>query len=306
MMSVKSKQKNNSKQFYMEKKRNLWVIPTESFNPIGQQIWRRKNGGLFKPTKSNPIANNLEGKINIYITSDETAYPYALHYQKEVLKIRAVGENSRELYHDKGFSYPDQCKKIILTTDQDLINDSVQAIDDEFLEWFVKNPSCESVEVSKVNKIGLQSIDVLDKKHDLSKGIYNAIIKDANKLIYKIIIPKEEFKITNCGNKNCQSGVINGVNPKICRKCNPKEESKKETLERAAERLYSNDGYFDELYCDIGEYNKEKFIEGAKWNQERSYSEEEVIDLLRARNIELGYYGGSDEIEEWFEQFKKK
>ena len=40
-----------------------------------------------------------------------------------------------------------KCKKIILTTDPDLIKDGVQAIDDEFLEWFVKNPSCESVEV---------------------------------------------------------------------------------------------------------------------------------------------------------------
>lgn len=38
-------------------------------------------------------------------------------------------------------------KKIILTTDQDLIKDGVQAIDDEFLEWFVANPSCKFVEV---------------------------------------------------------------------------------------------------------------------------------------------------------------
>ena len=38
-------------------------------------------------------------------------------------------------------------KKIIITTDQDLIKDGVQAIDDEFLEWFVKNPSCESVDI---------------------------------------------------------------------------------------------------------------------------------------------------------------
>jgi hypothetical protein len=36
-------------------------------------------------------------------------------------------------------------KKIILTTDQSL--DGVQAIDDEFLQWIVKNPSCDEVEV---------------------------------------------------------------------------------------------------------------------------------------------------------------
>ena len=40
------------------------------------------------------------------------------------------------------------CKKIILTTDQDLIKDGVQKIDDEFLEWFVKNPSCEVVGIT--------------------------------------------------------------------------------------------------------------------------------------------------------------
>jgi hypothetical protein len=37
--------------------------------------------------------------------------------------------------------------KIILTTDPDLIQDGVQEIDNEFLEWFVKNPSCEYVTV---------------------------------------------------------------------------------------------------------------------------------------------------------------
>jgi hypothetical protein len=49
-----------------------------------------------------------------------------------------------EKLHDKS-----NYKKIILTTDQDLIKDGVQAIDDEFLEWFVKNPSCEEVEIKK-------------------------------------------------------------------------------------------------------------------------------------------------------------
>jgi len=43
----------------------------------------------------------------------------------------------------------DKYKKIILTTDPTLIADGVQSIDDEFLEWFVKNSSCEFVEVNK-------------------------------------------------------------------------------------------------------------------------------------------------------------
>lgn len=37
--------------------------------------------------------------------------------------------------------------KIILTTDAQLIKDGVQAINDEFLEWFVAHPSCEFIEI---------------------------------------------------------------------------------------------------------------------------------------------------------------
>ncbi len=61
-------------------------------------------------------------------------------------------------------------KKIILTTDQDLINDGVQEIDNGFLEWFVNNPSCEEVEV----------------------GTYHIKGDISGKLHYKIIIPQEE------------------------------------------------------------------------------------------------------------------
>ena len=74
---------------------------------------------------------------NIYITSDEEIKEgdWFLHPFNTLHK---AGGN----LIDKDF------RKIILTTDQDLIKDGVQAIDDEFLEWFVKNPSCEEVEVT--------------------------------------------------------------------------------------------------------------------------------------------------------------
>ena len=65
-------------------------------------------------------------------------------------------------------------KKIILTTDQELIADGVQKIDDEFLEWFVKNPSCEEVEIKK--------------------GFPDGTAYGYNFLGYKIIIPQEKPK----------------------------------------------------------------------------------------------------------------
>ena len=47
----------------------------------------------------------------------------------------------------------------------------------------------------------------------------------------------------------------------------------KETLEEAANRLFYTVG-------NEGISSKESFIEGAKWQQERMYSEEEVIKAI--------------------------
>ena len=58
-----------------------------------------------------------------------------------------------------------------------------------------------------------------------------------------------------------------------------------------------------------GKYSRieiEKAFElGAKWQQERMYSEEEVIDLLQKMNDWPTICEGRSDIEEWFEQFKK-
>lgn len=56
---------------------------------------------------------------------------------------------------------------------------------------------------------------------------------------------------------------------------------------------------------------RESFIAGAKWQMERSYSEEEVIKLLiscknRFGGSELYDYTHDDEVKEWFEYYKKK
>ena len=83
----------------------------------------------------------------------------------------------------------------------------------------------------------------------------------------------------------------------------------KETLEEAAERLtkdfphYSVRGNMDD--SDIKGWFLEALQKGAKWQQEKSYSEEEVWKLVNKLNETLNI--GSDlTLEEWFEQFKKK
>jgi hypothetical protein len=46
------------------------------------------------------------------------------------------------------------------------------------------------------------------------------------------------------------------------------------------------------------------FIAGAKWQQERSYSEEEVLNIIQLFNDDFNMI--HDTIPKWFEQFKKK
>jgi hypothetical protein len=108
---------------------------------------------------------------NIYIISNE---------KPKNLDICMVGESHISTLNTSFTSIEEivaQWRKIILTTDQELIKDGVQAIDDEFLEWFVKNPSCEFVEVEQEKSIGYAV--------DRQRIFYGK---------YKIIIPKEEPK----------------------------------------------------------------------------------------------------------------
>ena len=82
---------------------------------------------------------------------------------------------------------------------------------------------------------------------------------------------------------------------------------KQETLEEAAERMAKE-------HCSIRvnpnttEFQIQQFIiKGAKWQAERMYSEEEVLELLHKRMIHnLGDDYQETTTTKWFEQFKKK
>ena len=168
-------------------------------------------------------------------------------------------------------------KKIILTTDPDLIKDGVQDIDDEFLESFVKNPSCESVDVN----YELGSCLNCEWNHDMCPNAEECL---KNK--YMIIISKEEPKQETTGKEFYESAdkVITV--------------ERQETLEEAFKKWSGR--------TQIG-YDKIDVLNfGAKWQAERMYSEEEVIDLLQEMNDWPTIFDSRIDIKEWFEQFKKK
>ena len=149
--------------------KNIHLLPTDEPSRLGGSEYIVNIQGIdkrdFKLKLWNKIISNKDlrdvGYIpqNIYITSDEEIKEGDYFWKPDCNMIFKA-----EYTPHKG------CKKVILTTDQDLIKDGVQSIDDEFLEWFVKNPSCEEVKIESWQTKGEWELD------------------------YKIIIPKEEPK----------------------------------------------------------------------------------------------------------------
>jgi len=251
--------------------------------------------------------------------------------------------------HSEGYCNPlSLTKKIILTTDQDLIKNGVQAIDDEFLEWFVKNPSCESVEIANdtltVKEMSKLPLGTRNHKYKIiipqeeaktfkelfaNTGIKPTIDESGNIQYNFKATMKEEPKLTNvcikCGvdlyyvdNFACQEHPKNckgiHLSEETLKERALKEQPKQETLEEGAKKHQKN---------TIGvALPKHTFIEGAKWQQERSYSEKELrnklldINLVNPSHLQMTSNGHGEfpdsykltqkGIDYIIEQFKKK
>ena len=161
--------------------KNIHVLPTDK----PSRIYSYK-GNSFLTTESHLHSPSMEYQ-NIYITSDEEIKEgdWCIYLGLSMTSFKVIEIESDKLFYGSRESFNKSlCKKIILTTDADLIKDGIQSIDDDFLEWFVKNPSCEEVEVER----GLFNSN--GKKVD----IINAWRHYSNCVWYKIIIPKEEPK----------------------------------------------------------------------------------------------------------------
>jgi hypothetical protein len=145
--------------------KNIHLLKTTNTSKILKDLVDK----TYQFKKEATFGNRIELPLNIYITSDEEIRDLRPHKGKWHLEKEQILNKFPDYLTDLS-----ECKLIILTTDQDLIKDGVQAIDDEFLEWFVKNPSCEEVKVDLLPYGGTKSIS----KYWSGE--------------YKIIIPKEE------------------------------------------------------------------------------------------------------------------
>ena len=305
--------------------KNLHLLQIDTTSKL-VKIYNDVNRETFTLKLDVEVNDSFKEYVNVYITSDEeikegdvVKIPCGVGKVKElfwkfgndnpsyivedifIYKLR-YGQKEGELQINS-FRYED-VKKITLTTDQDLINDGIQAIDDEFLEWFVKNPSCEFV-MTIPDVIGLRDV-----------------FQPTGKDLYKIIIPKEETKPKTML-ESLQEYFKNTPKEKVLEDWNEfqhldeegitvkefLENQKQETLEEAAEKYSENWEKITGLDYENtvpSEVNKLDFINGAKWQQERMYSEEEVRKMFSRYN-EVIAHRDNEEWQAWIDkQFKKK
>jgi len=194
--------------------KNIHLIPTDKPSKIALSFEK-----LFFNSK--PLSPILYKNQNICITNDEEIKDGDwCYYENGDLKgIHKVinGKIPKTMF----------LKKIILTTDQDLIKDGVQAISDEFIELFIKNLNCERVEV-------VDDTYTVGEMSKLPLGTRNHK--------YKIIIPKEELKqetLEEAAEKQWgKLAIINDSAAVIAFKAGAKWQ---------AERMYSEEEVYDIL-----------------------------------------------------------
>jgi hypothetical protein len=207
---------------------NLFLLPTE------------KPSRLFKFANQlhlDTIPKDYYKKYNIYITSDEEIKEddWGLSKLNEII---VFGRSYNEKFY----------KKIILTTDQDLIADGVQAIHDTFLEWFMSNLSCEFVHVIK------------NPFHEPT--IYR----------YKIIIPQEQTNPTPTENPPIKNGDVYDMG---------------QTVNGVSRFLFFNEKwhYFEERLSREYEYDQSELTKLVKESYDNDFNEVKFIGNVFTLNL---------------------
>ena len=256
--------------------KNIHLLPTDEPSRLSYDFEIKQYYLQDKPLfcKYQHLVENR----NIYITSnneikdgDDVKDKWVISEYGFIVKADRI-ENNYLIHSNGGSNYLRYYKFVIITTDQELIEDGVQSIGDEFLEWFVNNPSCEEVEVKNSEKYTFQhrtddfkeivyidnSIEI-DRVKKTSTKNWNSI---ENQFIYKIIIPKEKIEL------------INGFLP-------TEVFNKQETLEEAFDKIDDKFIRYSTEESEFWTHYKIGVMDGLQYKQERSYSEEEVKEIIK-------------------------
>lgn len=249
----------------MENTQNIFLLPTDKISNLYEF------GGQYHLNKS--PEKNIRSQY-IYITENTVVKEgdYGLAFAHG---IRGIGRKRYVFKHDgsatsKLTAISEGCQKIILTNDIDLINDGIQPIEDNFIEWFVSKAKDSGKPIDIIELLPLRK----------SSGFYDEKeVWHWDFLGYKILIPEEEttpvlgvdyeYSINNEG--MCVAIPI----------------IKNETLQESAENYYENN-----VFCDgITEFEKQITLNSFQAGGE--YLAQKVTDFLNEEITERRDYSAS-------------
>lgn len=274
--------------------KNIYVLPTDKPSRLIKQTngKLRLSDVIFRGQVASGVTQN------IYITSNEEIKEgdWFIRLFDNII-FKANPNSDHKLY---------ECKKIILTTDQDLIKNGVQEITDEFLEWFVKNPSCEFVEVTEYLDGGFSYgyKIIIPKEEHLHKG---KVLTSEEVAIKLEEIEREEREQETLEEESPMNNLLKDLKQT---KISVKESI--DTIKDEFMRYQINIFVQKTLDAVIYRIENELLEIESKWQQQQRYSEEEVelianemvnwaIDNIGNQNPQSG-----KKFDEVIAKFKKK
>jgi hypothetical protein len=255
--------------------KNIFLIKTSDFSHLSMAYLANPSYLRFSKKGFKYDAFSSNDNRHLYITSEEEIKvgDWMIRDNEQPTLV------TPNFFWDFGVKY----HKIILTTDPTLIEDGVQAIDDEFLEWFVKNPTCEFVEVRYGVLKPFQSVD---------KG-YTIHLPGGGDLEE----PKQEtVKDLTYWKNNCEEDYLH-TPISVLKYISKLEEAAGEYANKELKAEFSKVGNFHSF--------SSSFIAGAEWQSERMFG---LVDEYNQMLVDPNVHEDHKEIsfKEWFEQFKKK
>jgi len=269
------------------------MLPTDKYSSIVRST--SKYGGLFKSEYYSPMKNMGDSYQHLYILSNEEIKEGDFWFDGTQIR------NNYSLHKIDGFD-----RKIIATTDSSLTKEMycvssgkyqepLPQIPQQFIEYYIS-------EYNKDNVISKVLVEVNPYKYSATmpenfmdyiepgKGL--PIIKGTEKVIEWKLKLNQNNEISILIEK-CEYMKEVGCIKDICI-CNTGP--KQETLEEAA-KIHLNSGKIPNDY--------QSFIQGSKWQAERSYSKEEVR-LMLSESFKASQEGYNITADEIIQQFKKK
>jgi hypothetical protein len=219
----------------------------------------------------------------LYIISYEElvlgGYHFNSKYGNEPQKTNQRDIDSREYWEDEDY----YIARILFTNDTDLIADGISSINDEFLDWFVKNPNCRKVNVFCFNNIYVISTPAENSKQE-ERIKTQKLSRQGLKEIYSVACDDWREKLEDYGKRNILEDYIELTQDEVDEMFNSRVNSiqyhflstyLKEDDSSVDVRSFKTDkyGFFEPNFYIIrdreqGEYKSKSFLLSERFNWE--------------------------------------